>query len=166
VFDTETMAELCVKQGLRDQALDIFRRLAAQTNDSNDRRRFQIRIGDLTGRPAIGPATNAPTTAPTTTSASPSLAPIEVPGLRVTERAGAVEIEWRLPPDLRNPTLQLLLLRRTPAGIQADPRTLPLAAAQGHTVVTVDDLCGVRAAAGRLDGEAFVPLVRFPDRIG
>jgi hypothetical protein len=153
VFDTETMAELCVKQGLRDQAIDIFRRLAAQTNDPNDRRRFETRIGDLTGNPKTATMPPSP------------LAPIEVPGLRVTERAGAVEIEWRLPPDVRGPTLQLLLLRRTPDGIQTDPRTLPLASAQGHTVVTVDDLCGVRAAAGRLDGGAFVPLVRFPDRI-
>jgi hypothetical protein len=158
VFDTETMAELCVKQGLRDRAIDIFRRLAAQTDDPGDRRRFEARIGELTGNPV---------TMPTTTPASPSpLAPIEVPGLRVTERAGAVEIEWRLPPDVQGPTLQLLLLRRTADGIQTDPRTLPLAAAQGHTVVAVDGLCGVRAAAGRLDGEAFVPLVRFPDRIG
>jgi hypothetical protein len=57
-------------------------------------------------------------------------------------------------------------LRRTPAGIETDPRTLPLASAQGRTVLGVRDLCGVRAAAGRLEGQAFVPLVRFPDRIG
>jgi pentatricopeptide repeat protein len=145
VFDTETMAELCVKQGRFDQAIDIFRRLAEQSSDPGDRRRFETRIAEL------GQGTSA--------------APIEIPGLRVTERAGTVEIEWRLPPDLAVPTLQLLLLRRTPEGIQADSRTLPLAAAQGRTVVTVSDLCGVRAAAGRLDGDAFVPLVRFPDRI-
>jgi hypothetical protein len=147
VFDTETMAELCVKQGLRDQAIDIFRRLAAESGDPSDRGRYEARIAELAGEPA------------------PAVAPIEVPGLRVTQRTSTVEIEWRLPPDTLGPTLQLLFLRRTPEGIETDPRTLPLAAAQGRTVVTVADLCGVRAAAGRLEGEAFVPLVRFPDRI-
>jgi len=147
VFDTETMAELCVKQGLHDQAIDIFRRLAAETGDPSDRGRFEARIAELAGKPAAAPS------------------PIDVPGLRVSERTGAVEIEWRLPPDTRGPTLQLLLLRRTPEGIEADRRTLPLAATEGRTVVTVADLRGVRAAAGRLDGDAFVPLVRFPDRI-
>jgi hypothetical protein len=150
VFDTETMAELFVNQGLLDRAIDIFRRLAEQASDPGERGRHQARIAELAGRPA-----------PTL----PELPPIEVPGLRVTERAGTIEIEWRLPPDTRGPTLQLLLLRRTADGIETDPRTLPLAAAEGRTVVTVADLCGVRAAAGRLDGEAFVPLVRFPDRI-
>ena len=148
MFDTETMAELCVKQGLIDQAMDILRRLAEQTGDPRERHRFETRIAEL--------AQSHP---------RPAALPLEVPGLRVTERAGAVEIEWRLPPDTFAPTLQLLLLRRTPAGIEADPRSLPLASAQGCTIVDVADLCGVRAAAGRLDGAAFVPLVRFPDRI-
>jgi pentatricopeptide repeat protein len=149
VFDTETMAELCVKQGRFDQAIDIFRRLAEKTGDPGHRRRFETRIAELAQDPSREPAS----------------ALIETPGLRVTERAGTVEIEWRLPPDLAVPTLQLLLLRRTSDGIQADSRTLPLAESQGRTVVTVADLCGVRAAAGRLEGDSFVPLVRFPDRI-
>jgi len=145
VFETETMAELYVKQGLVDRAVDIFRRLAAESSDPGERRRFEARLAQL----------------PRETDA----APMEVPGLRVKETSGEIEIEWRLPPDVRSPTLQLLLLRRTPAGIETDPRTLPLAAAQGRTVLSVSDLCGVRAAAGRLEGQAFVPLVRFPDRI-
>jgi hypothetical protein len=146
VFDTETMAELCVKQGLFDQAIDIFGRLAEQAAGADDRRRYEARIAELAQDPAV--------------------APLEVPGLRVTERSGAVEVEWRLPSDIVSPTLQLLLLRRTPDGIEAEPRTLPLASARGRTVIGATDLQGVRAAAGRLEGNAFVPLVRFPDRIG
>jgi hypothetical protein len=145
VFDTETMAELCVRQGLTDQAIDIFRRLAELTADPGVRMRYETRIAEL----AHGPAR----------------ALIETPGLRVTEQDGAVEIEWRLPADVASPTLQVLILRRGPDGIETDPRTLPLGASQGQTNLAAPNLCGVRAAAGRLVDGSFVPLVRYPDRI-
>jgi hypothetical protein len=144
VFDTETMAELCVRQGLVDQAIGILRRLAEAADDAGVRLRYETRISEL--------------------GQHPSLAPIEIPGLRVTEKDDAVEIEWRLAPETPTPTLQVLLLRRGPDGIETDPRSLPLAGPQGRTVFAIANLCGVRAAAGRLDGGAFVPLVRFPDR--
>jgi len=145
VFDTETMAELCVRQGLVDQAIGIFRRLAEVADDGRIRLRYQTRIAELAQDPALGP--------------------IEVPGLRVTAKDDAVEIEWRLAPETPTPTLQVLLMRRGPDGIETDPRSLPLAAPHGRTVFAMPNLCGVRAAAGRLVGDAFVPLVRFPDRI-
>ena len=145
MFDTETMVELCVRQGLVDQAIGILQRLAEVADDARVRLRYETRIAEL-GR-------------------DPSLAPIEVPGLRVTEKDDTVEIEWRLAPETPTPTLQVLLLRRGPDGIEADPRSLPLGAPQGRTVFAMPNLCGVRAAAGRLVGDAFVPLVRFPDRI-
>ena len=37
MFDTETMAELCIKQGLPGEALAIYRRLAASTQDAQGR---------------------------------------------------------------------------------------------------------------------------------
>ena len=144
MFDTETMAELCVRQGLIDQAIGIFQRLAEGADDAGVRLRYETRISDL--------------------SQDPALAPIEIPGLRVTEKDDAVEIEWRLAPETPTPTLQVLLMRRGPDGIETEPRSLPLAAPHGRTVFAIANLCGVRAAAGRLDGGAFVPLVRFPDR--
>jgi hypothetical protein len=144
-FDTETMAELCVRQGLTDQAIGIFRRLAEVADDPGIRRRYEARLSELAHDPAV--------------------APIETPGLRVTEREGDVEIEWRLPPEIPSPTLQVLLLRRGPEGIETDPRTLPLAGTQGRTNLAAPNLCGVRAAAGRLVEGSFVPLVRYPDRI-
>ena len=73
MFDTETMAELCVKQGLVDQAMDILRRLTEQTGDARERRRFETRIAELAH-----------------SNPRPATLPLEVPGLRVTERAGAV----------------------------------------------------------------------------
>lgn len=145
MFDTETMAELCARQGLTDQAIGIFRRLTEVAADPSIRLRYETRISEL--------------------ARDPSLTPIEVPGLRVTERAGDVEIEWRLPPDVASPTLQVLLLRRGPEGIETEPRTLPLGAAHGRASFAAENLCGVRAAAGRGGEGGFVPLVRFPDRI-
>ena len=76
-----------------------------------------------------------------------------------------VEIEWSLSPETPTPTLQVLLMRRGPDGIETEPRSLPLSAPQGRTVFAMANLCGVRAAAGQLVEGAFVPLVRFPDRI-
>jgi hypothetical protein len=155
VFDTETMAELCVRQGLPDQAIEILQRLAAATDDPAMRLRCQTRISELTRTPV-----SAAPAAGSMTGDS-----FEVPGLRVTERDGAVEIEWRLAPDTPAPALQVLFMRRGPDGIETDPRTLPLAAPHGRQVFTISNLCGVRAAAGRQVEGTFVPLVRFPDRI-
>jgi hypothetical protein len=145
VFDTETMAELCVRQGLVDQAIGIFRRLAESADETGIRRRYEARMSEL--------------------AKDPSLAPIEIPGLRVTEKDDLVEIEWRLSPETPTPTLQVLLMRRGPDGIETEPRSLPLSGPQGRTVFAMANLCGVRAAAGQLVEGAFVPLVRFPDRI-
>jgi hypothetical protein len=141
MFDTETMAELCVKQGLIDQAIGIYQRMATLADDDGARRRFEERIVALERQPGH--------------------APLETPGLRVEVRDGEVQIEWRLPTDTATPALQLLLLRRTAEGIAADGRTVPLASPHGRTMVRVADLHSVRAAAGRLVGETFVPIVRL-----
>jgi hypothetical protein len=144
MFDTETMAELCIKQGLVEEALDIYRRLAEVTPEPDTRRRYEERMAALGGAPRPG-------------------APLmDMPGLRVDRRGDEVEIEWRLPPDVNTPTLQLLLLRRTPAGIAVEPRTTPLTSPGGTTVVVVPDLHSLRAAAGRVrDDGTFIPIVRL-----
>jgi hypothetical protein len=146
VFETETMAELCARQGLLDQAIDIFRRLAEIADDPALRLRYQTRISEL--------------------ARDPSLQSLETPGLRVRQADGHVEIEWRLPPDLAAPTLQVLFLRRGSDGIQSDARSLPLPTPQGRMTFPADGLASVRAAAGRQQDAGFVPLVRFPDRLG
>ena len=131
MFDTETMAELCVRQGLIDQAIGIFRRLAEVADDARIRLRYETRISDL--------------------AQDASLAPIEVPGLRVTEKDDTVEIEWRLAPETPTPTLQVLLMRRGPDGIETDPRSLPLAAPHGRTVFSMRQSLR-RARGGRSPG--------------
>jgi hypothetical protein len=142
VFDTETMAELCVRQGLVDQAITIYQRMATTADDSHLRRRYQERIVALEQRP--------------------DFAPLETPGLRIHAGQGEVQVEWRLPPDTTAAALQLLLLRRTPRGIEAETRTIAVASPHGRTAVVTSDLHSVRAAAGRIVGDLFVPIIRLP----
>lgn len=140
------MAELCARQGLLDQAIDIFRRLAEIAEDADRRLHYQTRISEL--------------------ARDPSLRPIETPGLRVRQAEGEFEIEWRLPADLPAPTLQVLFLRRGPDGIQTEGRSLPLDAAHGRLNFAADGVAAIRAAAGRMEDGRFVPLVRHPERLG
>jgi len=145
MFDTETMAELCVKQGLNGEAVAIYRRLAAAAPDADKRRLYEARIGAL--RPA----------SPSDVS---DVTPMETPELRVDRRGDDVEIEWRLPPDIGAPALQMLVLRHTPDGIAAEPRTIALASTTGRTALGVPALHSLRVAAGRLRDGRFIPIVR------
>jgi hypothetical protein len=144
MFDTETMAELCVKQGLTGEAVAIYRRLADATQDADRRRLYEARIGAL-AHPANEPS---------------DVTPMETPELRVVRRGDDVEIEWRLPSDVSKPALQMLVLRRTPDGIAAEPRTLPLSSNEGRTTLGVPALHSLRVAAGRLRDGRFIPIVR------
>jgi hypothetical protein len=144
MFDTETMAELCVKQGLTTEALAIYRRLAHATHDSDKRRLYEARIGAL-GRPA---------------REASDVTPMETPDLRVARHGDEVDIEWRLPSDVGAPALQMLVLRRTPDGIAAEPRTVPLSTTEGRTSLGVPALHSLRVAAGRLHDGRFIPIVR------
>lgn len=144
MFDTETMAELCVKQGIPGEAVAIYRRLAAATQDADKRRLYEARIGALVD-PADEPS---------------DITPMETPELRVERRGDDVLIEWRLPSDVTAPALQMLVLRHTPDGIAAEPRTVPLSATEGRTAVGVPALHSLRVAAGRMRDGRFIPIVR------
>jgi len=144
MFDTETMAELCLKQGLTAEAMAIYRRLAEATADADKRRLYQARLGAL-GHAAPQPSDDTP---------------MEMPGLRVDRRGDDVEIEWRLPADVAAPALQMLVLRQTPEGIAAEPRTVALSATEGRTALGVPALHSVRVAAGSLRDGRFIPIVR------
>jgi hypothetical protein len=141
VFETATMAELCVKQGIVEEAIGIYRRLAAEATDAESRNRYTTRLVELENR--VAPL------------------PLQPPGLRLARRGDEVEIEWQLPADVRAPALQVLILRRTPQGIGTEPRTIPLTSPHGQTVIAAQNLYAVRAAAGRLDGDTFIPIARI-----
>jgi hypothetical protein len=155
VFETETMAELCVKQGLVTEALAIYRRLVADAADDTTRARRARRLGELE-RIARGVAE-----AREAISAPPAAAP-GGPTLTIERRGGALHVAWSLPPETARPALQLLLLRRGPDGIEPETRTLPLEATRGATTIEAPPgLYSLRAAAGWLDGARFIPLARL-----
>ena len=140
------MAELCVKQGVLDRAIEIYRRLAGDAADATARARYEARIAALTG--AAGAARREATAA--------------APGLRVDLRGEKLEIAWCRPFGTAAPTLQCLLLKRTAGGIEAEPRTVSLDAPEGEITLLVPNLHSARVAAGRLEGEKFVPIARLP----
>jgi hypothetical protein len=157
VFETETMAELCVKQGLVSEARAIYRRLVAEAPDAGTRARRAGRLAEL----ARGP--QGLTTAHVALAVRAPVAAPGLPALTLARRADALIFTWSLPAETKSPALQVLLVRRGPAGIETETRTLPLEAPRGTTRVDAAGLHSVRAAAGWLDGARFVPLVRLPD---
>jgi hypothetical protein len=140
-FETETMADLCVRQGHREEALGIYRRLLARDPDRETRVRLEARMRALQedeDEPAAGVWT-------------------------LTE-PGTLAVEWRLQAAVRDPALQILILRRTPAGIVPETRTVSLDASSGRLAIPVEGLHSAVAAVGTRKGDRFVPLARSEPR--
>jgi len=148
MFETETMAELCLKQGLVRDALVIYRRLLAATSDEATRTRRAQRIAELELR-----------------DSAPHVVPSEPPATDIHARIDdrQVTFDWRLPAGTPEPALQILVLRREETGIAAERRTVRLPDAQGTLSLPIARVHSLRAAAGRLEGDRFVPLVRLDD---
>jgi hypothetical protein len=158
MFETETIAELCLKQGLVRDALVIYRRLLADAPDESTRARRARRIAELERRDSEGRRAAAAATAP----AAP---PPGATDIREHHDDVQVTFAWKLPAGTPAPALQILVLRREASGIAAERRTVRLPDAQGTLTLPIAGVHSLRAAAGKLDGDRFVPLVRLaPDR--
>jgi hypothetical protein len=163
MFETETMAELCVGQGLLEQAIAIYRRLVAEAPDEITGTRRRRRLVELEKKTALGPA---PAPAPeakasaTAAPAGPAANDLPMPGIQATWDRRHTVLKWRLPAETDAPALELLLVMRTPAGIITERRTLRLERCEGRMALPVPDLHSVRAAAGRMEGDRFVPMAQ------
>jgi hypothetical protein len=157
VFETETMAELCVKQGLVTEALAIYRRLVEGAPDDPTRARRAGRLAELERIARDAARARAGGLRPPPPPAGGS----EAPSLTVERSADALRFAWSLPPGTAHPALQLLLLRRGPDGVETESLTLRLDAPRGSTTVDAPGLHAVHAAVGWLDGARFVPLARI-----
>ena len=81
MFETETTAELYVKQGLLAKALDLYNRLLTSAEDEITRARRRQRIGEVEQLLATGSPTPTPlpATPATSTKAAPPLRPRSAP---------------------------------------------------------------------------------------
>jgi hypothetical protein len=150
MFETETMAELCLKQGLVRDALVIYRRLLASAHNEETRVRRAQRIAELEQRDGDAqPAKNLRPAPPAPTA------------IQARHDHQQVTLEWRLPAGTPAPALEILVLRRGESGIAAERRTVRLPDAQGTLTLPIAGVHSLRAAAGKLDGDRFVPLVRL-----
>ncbi|MES1205672.1 MAG: hypothetical protein ABUS79_07010 [Pseudomonadota bacterium] len=145
-FETETMADLCLRQGHPAEALTIYRRLVQRPLDAPARARIERRIASLEGD-ARGTAKEIDP-------------PLAVPAVRARWSGDVVTVEWRLPPRTPAPGLEVLLVRQGPAGVETETRAIAVDGDAGRITLTVSGLHLARAAAGTRAGGHFVPVAR------
>ena len=151
IYQTETMAELCARQGRIGEAIGIYRRLTDAVTDAALLARLQRRLASLEARwDHGGKATAAPADLPLPAA----------PGISVLVGDDQVTVAWALPFDTATPALDLLLLTRTPSGIEPSKRTLPLTTASGRLALLTPAIHSAIAAAGSLVQGRFIPLAR------
>jgi septum site-determining protein MinC len=90
LFGTETMAELCVRQGRLDDALAIYRRLVARADDARQPR-WQARLSELETQGPSSPSSPTTTTTTTTTTSKPAPEP-EVPAAAPPPPSGSLVV--------------------------------------------------------------------------
>ena len=111
LYETETMAELCARQGRLSEAIAIFRELAETAPDPDTRARARARLETLK-------ASWQPLRVAEVPPADLALPPI--PGVSLLVGEDQVTVAWALPPETSSPALDVLVLQRTPGGI--DPQ--------------------------------------------
>lgn len=159
-FETETMAELCVRQGHRANAVAIYRRLLERAGAPLTRQRLTARLVVLESDPAAQAITPPPTPVP---DALGPPAPLAQPGLRATAVGDDLTVDWKLPPSEPRPReLQLLLVLRTDTGVATETRSFHLESESGRLELYIPNLHSARAAAGYRREKAFIPLLRTP----
>ncbi|HEY8927149.1 MAG TPA: hypothetical protein VIU64_22355 [Polyangia bacterium] len=148
------MAELCVRQGHRDEGLAIYRRLLGRAPDAAARERLGARVAHLES----APPQSEPPSAPRASQAA-SLDPPA--GLRATIEGQGLIIDWRLPPAEPRPReLEVLLVKRTATGVTTETRSLSLDGQSGRLRLHATGLHSARAAAGYRREGRFIPILR------
>lgn len=151
LYETETMAELCARQGRIGEAISIYRALAEQGSDSATRTRAQSRLTTLE-------STWQPLREIEVPPADIALPPL--PGVAVLVGDDQVTIAWSLPGDTSPLALDVLVLQKTSTGIDAQKKLLPLETASGRLGLAVPAIHSAIAAAGTVRAGRFVALVR------
>jgi len=142
------MAELCLRQGHRDEALAIYRRLRDRSPAGAARTRLDDRVR-LIER-----------SAPQALTPPPPAAPLPLPGVRTRRSGDQLVVEWRLPARTPAPALEILIVTAGDAGVATERRAIDLKADAGQLELRVHGLHSARAAAGTRSPTGFLPLAR------
>jgi hypothetical protein len=151
LYETETMAELCARQGRIGEAISIYRTLVEGGPDLATRTRAKGRLTTLEStwqplREIEVPPADIPLPPP--------------PGVAVLVGEDQVTIAWALPEDTAPLALDVLVLQKTAAGIDAQKKLLPLETASGRIGLAVPSVHSAIAAAGTVRAGRFVALAR------
>jgi hypothetical protein len=149
LYETETMAELCARQGRLGEAISIYRALCETGADAATRARAQVRLATLESTWQPLRETEVP----------PADIPLpSEPGVAVLVADDQVTIAWALPADTT--PLALDVLQRSKAGIEAQKKLLPVETASGRLGLSVPAVHSAAAAAGTVRAGRFIPLAR------
>jgi hypothetical protein len=151
LYETETMAELCARQGRLGEAISIYRALCETGADAATRARAQVRLATLESTWQPLRETEVP----------PADIPLpSEPGVAVLVADDQVTIAWALPADTTPLALDVLVLQRSKAGIEAQKKLLPVETASGRLGLSVPAVHSAAAAAGTVRAGRFIPLAR------
>jgi hypothetical protein len=151
LYETETMAELCARQGRLSEAIAIFRELAETAADPDTRARASARLSTLQASWQPLRIAEVPPA---------GLAIPRIPGVSLLVGDDQVTVAWALPPETSSPALDVLVLQRTPAGIDPQKKLLPLTETSGRIGLLLPGVHSALAAAGTIREGRFVPIVR------
>lgn len=149
LYETETMAELCARQGRIGEAISIYRALVERDRDAATRKRAEARLATLESTWQPLRETEVP----------PADIPLPaVPGVALMVGEEQLTVAWALPEGTLPRALDLLVLQRTGAGIDAQKKLLPINEASGRIGLAVPAIHSATAAAGTVRAGRFVPL--------
>lgn len=149
LYETETMAELCARQGRLGEAISIYRVLAETGTDAPTRSRAQSRLATLESTWQPLRETEVP----------PAEIPLPTePGVAVLVTDDQMTVAWALPAEISPRALDLLVLQKSGAGIDAQKKLLPVDAPAGRMGLAVPAIHSAVAAAGTVRAGRFVAL--------
>ena len=154
LYETETMAELCARQGRLGEAISIYRSLCENAHDAGTRARAQAKLATLESTWQPLRETEVP----------PADIPLPPePGVAVLVAEEQVTVAWALPADTSPLALDVLVLQKSSAGIDAQKKLLPVELPSGRIGLAVPSIHSAVAAAGTVREGRFVALARSGD---
>ena len=151
LFETETMAELCARQGRNQDALLIYQRLIETAPRASGHARWVARVDEIM---------RSLPKAPVAEIGLCDVAMPDAPGLNLVTHEDGAQVAWALPDNTVGPTLELLLIHRGPSGVELQKQQIVLDQPTGRMSFTAPGLIRALGAVGRQDGSEFVPLAR------